>query len=123
MKRAANVPPVVVLVLLLVLVASAGCRQTDTVQAADVDETTREAGPATTNAVRAGTTSSRGTFGGTRRQCPGGRRKSGKAQAGDAVAGGGETLLREMVKPGPVTSLPAKAVEVGESEMTLFPGG
>lgn len=102
MKRTANVSPAVIFVLLIVLVASVGCRQTDTVRAADVDETVREAEPAATNAVRAGTTSleepseERGASaraGAGRAVAKSGgveaRAGDGKARAGDAVAGEG----------------------------------
>lgn len=110
MKRTANVSPAVIFVLLIVLVASVGCRQTDTVRAADVDETVREAEPAATNAVRAGTTSleepseERGASaraGAGRAVAKSGgveaRAGDGKARAGDAVAGDGEARADSVV--------------------------
>ena len=143
MKRAANVPPVVVLVLLLVLVASAGCRQTDAVQAANVDETVREAEPAATNAVRTGTTSleepseERGASaraGAGRAVAKSGgveaRAEDGKARAGDAVAGDGEARTGSIVagegrRGGKVgaDSLPGRVtLKVGGEPGTEFSG-
>lgn len=58
MKCKANVRSVVIFVLLLVLVAVAGCQRADLEQAAAVDETESKDNPATTVATKAEATSS-----------------------------------------------------------------
>ena len=103
MNHKVNLLTGTVSILLLVSLVVAGCRQADVGQAASAEGAERKAEPATTNAVRAGTTSSeeRGAVvrAGDGEVVAKSRRAeasagNGGAKAGDAVARDGEARAR-----------------------------
>lgn len=105
MNRTVDARAAMIFVLLLVLVAATGCRQSDAGQAAAVDETVKD-DPATTDAAEGETTSSeeRGAVvraGDGKAMVKSGEAEvsagGGEARAGDAVAGDGEARAGEVV--------------------------
>ncbi len=105
MKRETNARPALIFVLLLFLVAVAGCQRADVEKAAAVDETGKD-GPATTDAADGGATSSeeRGAVvraGDGKAMVKSGEAEAnagdGEARAGDAVAGDGKARAGEVV--------------------------
>ncbi len=105
MNRTVDARAAMIFVLLLVLVAATGCRQSDAGQAAAVDETVKD-DPATTDAAEGETTSSEERGAVVRAGDGKAMVKSGEAEvsagggevrAGDAVAGDGEARAGEVV--------------------------
>lgn len=104
MKHKASILFALVSVLLLMMVALAGCQRADVEQAAAVDETEPKGASATTDAEGVGTTApeergagSQAGYGGAVAESGEARAGNGVAQAGDAVAGDGKARAGDVV--------------------------